>query len=268
MANIVLFDMDDTLSSENGLGDNNRVLFFPDTTKQVFEDLQKRGDHIIICSKCATKIEIQSALTKAKIDFANIEILGGHKKSKLETANEYKANKGAKNVIIVEDSTSIDDSSDSVVHIQVPYKIDHTAPPSDAYLKVALLPEERLFAIKPIVHAIKQNSDRQGQINSEALSNYYESIVKLMEYRDKREKDSRGEFYTSWARWFGGEARSKTAKLKAVDSIIKSLHEGTFDINHIPQAAKNGELAAIVNSINIAEIVKPAKSVSANVSQF
>ncbi|WP_131795662.1 HAD family hydrolase [Fluoribacter gormanii] len=259
MTNIVLFDMDDTLSSENGLGDHNRVLFFPDSTKKVFADLQKRGDQIIICSKYATKLEIESALTKAKIDYANIIILGEHKKPKVETANEYKNHKKAKNIIIVEDSTSIDDSEHDVVHIQVPYKTDHTAPPSDAYLKVALLPEEQLFAIKPIVKKIKQNQDHHGQINSKALSNYYEAIVKLMEYRDKRQNDYR-EFYTNWACWFGGEARSKTAKLKAVDSILDSLNDGTFDIKNIPEAAKNGELASIVNSMKVAEIAKTALS--------
>ncbi|PWY55762.1 hypothetical protein DGG96_08075 [Legionella qingyii] len=260
MPDIVLFDMGDTLSSDNQLGNPNRVLFFPDTTKKVFEDLQNRGDQIIIFSKYARVREIEAALTKAKIDYKDIKIVQTIKKTKLETAIEYKTSHKAKNVIIVDDSTSIDDSSDGVVHIQVPRQIDHSAPPSDAYLKVALLPERQLFAIKPIVQAFKQNPDHCDKVKNDALSNYYEAIVKLMEYRDKRQNDKR-EYYTCWASWFGSETRSRTAKLNAVDSIVNSLNDRTFDIKNIPEAAKNGELASIVNSLNVVEIAKTTQEI-------
>lgn len=193
----------------------------------------------------------------AEIDPDPIQVLGcqevraldpGFYGKKVTLALSSKEEIGATRVVIVEDDTKIDSSDENVVHIQVPFYTNHSTPPSDAYLYATLLPERQLFGIKPFVQTINNNKKR-GQIDSPSLDNYYQALINLMDYRQRRGQDGR-DYFTIWAAWFGGEARSRGAKLRAVDTIVTSLQNGTFDIEHIPDAAKNGELSTIVGNIH------------------
>jgi|GEM_PF-3409326 len=71
-------------------------------------------------------------------------------------------------------------------------------------------------------------------------------VAELTAYKQRRSADTRGEYYSSFARFFSGEKRSKTAKLNTVDTLIYRIQEGIFDAEKLPAAAKNGELSDIV----------------------
>lgn len=70
-------------------------------------------------------------------------------------------------------------------------------------------------------------------------------IERLTIYKTDRAANT-DEYYTPWARFFGGSSRSRLAKLNAVDSMIASIRDGRFSIATLPAAAKNGELNEIV----------------------
>jgi len=71
-------------------------------------------------------------------------------------------------------------------------------------------------------------------------------VAELTAYKQRRSADPRGEYYSSFARFFSGEKRSKTAKLNTVDTLIYRIQEGIFDIERLPEAAENGDLSDIV----------------------
>lgn len=191
MSRVILFDVDDTLISATSLGDANRELLFPQTTKYVFEKLQLNSDHIIVSSSVTRKIDIQTAFQNAGIECNHIEILGAEETSQLPRGDYgRKVNKAlsamtelnASDIIIIEDDTSIISTDEHVVHILVPTlpqneMLQPQDPLTDNYLKMVLLPTEFLkTTIKPVV---KNTIDtmRLGVIDHEHLNLVYDGAL-------------------------------------------------------------------------------------------
>lgn len=184
---VVLFDVDDTLISSASLGDNERVLFFPETTKAVIDAL-RRDSYIIIASNQTPRDTIQTSLKMAGIDYSNLEILGRQESRQLPDG-PYGQRVGravlvmerlnTEMAIIVDDNTHLPSTHPQVYYLLVPIpssNIQPQSPISCNYLKASLLPKETLNIFKPIIQEVI-NTQQRGAIDHQRLNSMYDQVV-------------------------------------------------------------------------------------------
>lgn len=114
-------------------------------------------------------------------------------------------------------------------------------PATDRELKFLL----RIPAIAVSLHGSldpEQCAPRHGNILRESAF-----VAELMAYRERRSADPRGEYYSFFALLWGGYEPSRSATLRAIDTLIYYIQEEIFETAHLPEATKNGELSDIVN---------------------